>query len=164
MVSSTGGDGGWCFALAGEFGLDGGQVGANGQSGWVSRAWPERGRRPGRGGCVRVRRGVRVLSSGGRPVSGTGDPRAVVLLGHYGVEPRLQVIAGWRDGVPGVEERDGAFELTAVVAQLVSGQGVHRVLGLFYCGSLIWPWSLVLACWLSSGGGGVILLPKLPGR
>jgi hypothetical protein len=35
---------------------------------------------------------------GGRPVSGTGDPRAVVLFGDHGVEPGLHDSLDRRDG------------------------------------------------------------------
>jgi hypothetical protein len=78
-----------------------------------------------------------VARSGGRPVSGTGDPGAVVLLGGHGVEPGLHDGPDRRDGLVLVEERDGVFELAAVAGQLVGGEGVQRVLGLLYCGGLV---------------------------
>jgi hypothetical protein len=58
-------------------------------------------------------------------ISGS-QPGAVVLLGEHGVELAAQ------DGLHrriGCDRRDGMLEQAAVVAQLVGGQRVERVLG-----------------------------------
>jgi hypothetical protein len=81
--------------------------------------------------------GVRALTSGGRPGSGTGDPGAVFLLGDHLVEGGLQIGPHGGDGGLMAEELDGAFELAAVGLQLVRGEGVQGVLRLVYCWGLV---------------------------
>ena len=75
---------------------------------------------------------VSVLTSGPRPGSGTGEFATGLLLGGHRVEFGLQLVPCRRDGILRGEERNGAFELAAVVAQLVGRQRPEGVLGLFY--------------------------------
>lgn len=74
------------------------------------------------------------LTSCARPGSGIGQLYAVVLLGYHLVEGGLQSGPCRRDGVLLVEERDGGFQVAAVVAKLESREGAHRVLGLLDVG------------------------------
>src|SRR5689334_8760482 len=60
-------------------------------------------------------RNVKVLTSGGRPGSGIGQPLAVVLLGDHPVEGGLEVSSYRGCGVLLAEVLDGAFELAAVI-------------------------------------------------
>jgi hypothetical protein len=46
-----------------------------------------------------------------------GDPLAGFLFGYHVIEPGLQAVSDRRDGVLGVEEREGVLELAAVGAQ-----------------------------------------------
>jgi hypothetical protein len=57
-----------------------------------------------------------------------GQPGAVALLGDHTIKLRLELVAGWGHGSLLIEERDGSLQVAAVVAQLVRGQGVERVL------------------------------------
>jgi hypothetical protein len=71
------------------------------------------------------------------PWSCMGEPGAGFPFGGDGVEPGLQIIADRGDGGPSVQERKHVLELAAVVAQLVGGERVQRVLGLLYCWGLV---------------------------
>src|ERR1039457_1763864 len=101
-----------------------------------------------------------MLTSGERPGSVTGELVAVVLLGYHAVKSGLQAGPYRRYGVLGAEERDGVFELAAVVAELECGQCVQGMLRRIYCRGLLrccggWHWLAVLmrVC------GGVMSLP-----
>src|SRR5580704_3014963 len=98
----------------------------------------------------------------GTPGSATGESAAGILLGGHRVELGLQLVPYRRNGILRSEERDRAFELAAVVAQLVGRQRPEGMFGLFY-------WHLLGGCdgrhRLESFDGGVgwrFSLPKLP--
>jgi hypothetical protein len=59
-----------------------------------------------------------------------GDPFAGFLFGYHVIEPGLQAVPDRRDGVLGVEEREGVLELAAVGAQLIRRQCMDGVLRL----------------------------------
>ena len=68
--------------------------------------------------------------------SGTGQPRALVLLGQHLIQPGLQLTTGRRHGVLPVEERDGLLKVTAEVPQLERGQRMQGMLRLVNSGRL----------------------------
>jgi len=57
-----------------------------------------------------------------------GQPGAVVLLGDHAIKLRLELVTSRGHRSLLIEERNGSLQVAAVVAQLVRGQGVERVL------------------------------------
>lgn len=70
--------------------------------------------------------GVRAVTSGSRI---GGQPGPVFLLGQHLIKRTLEPGTGRGLRSLPIEERDGAFQLAAVVAQFECCHGVHRVLG-----------------------------------
>ena len=92
------------------------------------------GTRAGESGLTRARLAVQLAPGSlelagcqaGHVVVAPGQPGAVFLLGDHCLELAAQVSL---DRGIGRDPRDGALQLAAVVAQLIRGQRVHRMLG-----------------------------------